>query len=460
LALFGIAGCSSTERLYYRPANVASIILPPSVASLVLAAAPVALPAADANQPATITQEATVTKEPEPKQTIRDTIPAHVLRFFERQAGNVENQEKTVRPAPAPAPTPSNNTLGADNRLLQQLEEDLNKANEQPKERHRLQFSKQVINHPKVRQYIKQYTTKAKDPFQTLLSRSGKFMPMILKVLSEEGLPEELGYLALVESELLVHATSQVGAVGLWQFVPATARQYGLRIDNWVDERRDPIKSTRAAVAYLKELYGYYGRWYLVMAAYNAGPTIVNRALHSSKANDFWELKNRSQLTEETRNYVPKFVATSLIANDPKKYGFDNIDYQEPLAFDEVAAEGLLKINELAEMAQSDVATIRDLNPALLRNQTPPGTEGYAVRVPVGKATVFAKANSYLNGKELEPGRLLTHEVKRGETLFSIARHYGQAVATLIQINGLSGPRLQIGQRIKVLFDGIRVTLR
>ncbi|MSP41598.1 MAG: LysM peptidoglycan-binding domain-containing protein [Deltaproteobacteria bacterium] len=331
---------------------------------------------------------------------------------------------------------------------------------EQPSERRRLQFSRQVIDHPQVRQYLRQYTTTSKAQMLTLLSRSGKFMPMIAKVLSDEGLPEELSYLAFVESELMVHATSQFGAVGLWQFVPATAKQYGLRIDNWVDERRDPIKSTRAAATYLKELHSYFGKWYLVTAAYNAGPTIINRALQSSKANDFWDFKSRDKLSEETRNFVPKFVAISLIASDPKKYGFDNVYYHEPLEFEEVEAEGSLKMEALAEMAQTDVATIRDLNPALLRNLTPPGAKGYTVRVPIGKATVFAKANSGLSGKDIETGKVMTHEVKRGETIFSIARHYGQAVATLMQLNGLSSPRLQIGQKIKVISDGIRATLR
>jgi membrane-bound lytic murein transglycosylase D len=223
-------------------------------------------------------------------------------------------------------------------------------------------------------------------------------MPMISKALSEEGLPEELGYLALVESELMVSATSPVGAVGLWQFVPATARQYGLRIDDWVDERRDPIKSTRAAAAYLKELHSYYGRWFLVTAAYNAGPGTINKALQTSKASDFWGMKQKDQLSQETLNFVPKFVAMSLIANDPSKYGFDNLRYQEPLEFDEVDAEGLLKISALAEMAESMPPRSGNLNPALLKNLTPPGEKGYSVRVPVGKALVFAKANNMLKG--------------------------------------------------------------
>jgi len=150
-----------------------------------------------------------------------------------------------------------------------------------------------------------------------------------------------------------------------------------------------------------------------------------------------------------------------LIANDPNKYGFTNIRYAEPLEFDEVDAEGLLKISALAEMAESDAATIRELNPALTKNLTPPGEKSYSVRVPVGKALVFAKANNLLKGVvETEAAKVVTHEVKRGETLFSIARRYGQAVTTLMQLNGLATPRLHIGQQIKILLDGIRSTLR
>jgi membrane-bound lytic murein transglycosylase D len=370
-----------------------------------------------------------------------------------------ESREKSRTPPASPTPPQATSKLGDDNRLLEFLEKDLNKAVDQPKERRRLQFSKQVINDPKVRLFIKQYTTTAKGQFQTLLARSGKYMPMISKVLTDEGLPEELGYLALVESELLVNARSQFGAVGLWQFVPATGRQYGLRIDDWVDERRDPIKSTRAAASYLKELHSYYGRWFLVTAAYNAGPGIINKALQNSRANDFWDIKKKSQLREETRNFVPKFVAMALIANDPKKYGFENIPYQEPLEFDEVEAEGLLKIDDIAEMSESDMATIKELNPALLHNLTPPGEKGYPIRVPVGKAQVFAKANDNLKGPESRSARLLTHEVKRGETLVTIARRYGQAVKMLMQLNGLTTQHLQIGQKIKVLLDGMRANL-
>jgi membrane-bound lytic murein transglycosylase D len=149
-----------------------------------------------------------------------------------------------------------------------------------------------------------------------------------------------------------------------------------------------------------------------------------------------------------------------LIATNPKKYGFNNLRYEDPLEFDEVDAEGLLKFDAAAEMAEADAAIIKELNPALLRNLTPPGARGYRLRVPVGKGLVFAKAGEYQRSKETEPVRLVTHEVKRGDTLASIAARYGQAVSSLMELNGLTSARLQIGQKIRVILDGIRGSLR
>lgn len=354
----------------------------------------------------------------------------------------------------APSAPPAN-----DNQLIELLGKDIDKAVEQPSERRRLQFSKDVVDHPRVRQFIQQYSVSQKSYFQTVLARSGKYLPIIARVLSQEGLPEELAYLALLESEFQVATTSQAGAAGLWQFIPSTALQYGLRIDDWLDERRDPVKSTRAAAAYLKDLHRYYGRWYLATAAYNAGPSTIDKALQTSRASDFWGIKGKAQLTDETRNYVPKFVAIALIATNPKKYGFTNLRYDEPLQFDEVEAEGLLKIDAAADMADTDVATMKTLNPALLRNVTPPGV-GYRLRVPPGRGLVFAKASEYQRNKENDSVQVVMHEVKRGETLGSIAALYGQAFSALMEVNGLASSKLQIGQKLRVIYQGIRDTLR
>ncbi len=157
---------------------------------------------------------------------------------------------------------------------------------------------------------------------------------------------------------------------------------------------------------------------------------------------------------------MPKFVAIAMIATNPKKYGFNQLRYEEPLEFDEVDAEGLVKLDVAAEMAETEVAMIKELNPALLRNITPPGSHGYRLRVPVGRALVFAKASEYQRSKEPESVQLVTHEVKRGDTLASIAARYGQAVSALMELNGLTTSQLQIGQKLRVIFEGLRETLR
>lgn len=457
LAVAGISGCSSTDRQYPSAAvsavPAAAVRVLPVISNPAPSSVPTTLQAAIAIDPAIISE--TISRPPMPRPN-----PAPLAPTVETKNHRADRHEKA-----APTTSTANQSIAAspannDHRLLEFLDKDIDKAVEQPKERRRLQFSKEVVDHPRVRQFVRQYSATNKDYFQTLLARSGKYMPIIAKVLSDEGLPEELAYLALLESEFLVNTTSQSGAVGLWQFVPITARQYGLRIDDWVDERRDPVKSTRAAAAYLKDLHRYYGRWYLVTAAYNGGPAIIDKALQTSRAADFWGIKEKAQLSQETRNFVPKFVAIALIATNPKKYGFNNLRYEEPLEFDEVEAEGLLKIDAAAEMAEADLTAMKELNPALLRNITPPGARGYRLRVPAGKALVFAKAGEYQRSKEQEPVRVVTHEVKRGETLAAIAARYGQAVSSLMELNGLTTARLQIGQKLRVIFAGIRGTLR
>jgi membrane-bound lytic murein transglycosylase D len=342
----------------------------------------------------------------------------------------------------------------ADNRLMTLLEKDLEKAIETP--RRRLEFSKQVSNDPKVRYFIEHFSSKRGKPyFEKILARSGKYIPMIARVLNEEGLPEELAYLALIESAFLPEATSSQGAAGLWQFVPSTARLYGLRIDTWLDERRDPEKATRAAAAYLKDLHSFFGRWYLATAAYNAGPGAIDRAMQQSGARDFWTLTRKAQLSEETRNFVPKFVAVALIATNPEKYGFTDLQYEAPLEYEEVEIRRSLRMGVLAEMADTEVATIRALNPALSTNSTPPGDGAFKVKLPVGKTEIFAKAYDASNHKSMELAQPVTHQVKRGETLTSIARRYGQEVGALMRLNGLTSARLYAGQQLKVMIRNL-----
>lgn len=455
LGISGIFGCASSERLYHRT-TTSAIPSSQSIAAAAISVDPTEGPSSESVAPVTETP-ALRARNPLAQARQPETAP---LKTPEVKPQNSASNEKTAAATKSSA-TQSKPNPGADNRLLEFLERDLEKAVEQPKERRRLQFSKEVIANPRVRHFIHYYSNTGKIRFQEILARSGRYMPMIAKVLSQEGLPEELGYLALLESEFVVNTTSKNGAVGLWQFVATTARQYGLRIDEWVDERRDPVKSTRAAAAYLKDLHDYYGRWYLATAAYNAGPGIVDRALQQSRAKDFWSIKTKSQLSEETRNFVPKFVAISLIAMDPKKYGLDNVQYQPPLDYETVDLKAPMNFAAIARSADTDIASIRALNPALLRDVTPPGESDVRVNLPVDRVAIFvASINEKSPEKDAPPAQVVMHEVKKGETLFSIARRYGLEVRALMDFNGLSTPRLRIGQKLMIFLEGLRGALR
>jgi LysM repeat protein len=458
LGVTGIFGCSSTERLYHRTTTTVPF---PQAETDVSDLSDSATGPSSFNLSASVI-EPSVTDEQNPLTPGREVKASPLLEPVEPQSERVESPEKPAQTAKSSAPAAqSPPSLRTDNRLLELLERDLEKAVEQPKERRRLQFSKEVVDNPKVRHFVRYYATTGKIRFQQLLGRSGKYLPMIAKVLSQEGLPEELGYLALLESEFVVNTTSRNGAVGLWQFIAATARRYGLRIDEWVDERRDPVKSTRAAAAYLKDLHDYYGRWYLATAAYNAGPGNVDKALQQSGAKDFWHIKTKTQLTEETHNFVPKFVAISLIAMDPSKYGLNDVRYEAALDYEEVELKAPMKLAALAQSAETEIPDLRDLNPALLRDMTPPGEQSFRINVPVGKASILlAKTIEKPVEKNTEPTQVVTHEVKRGETLFSIARSYGLEVRALMEFNGLTTSRLLIGQRLRILLEGLRGVLR
>jgi membrane-bound lytic murein transglycosylase D len=373
-----------------------------------------------------------------------------------------DKQETKAKPATAHTKPPVVKNaphLGAGDRLLELLQKDIDKAVEQPVERRHLQFSKAVIENARVRHFINYFSKTGKESFAKMLARSGRYMPMIAKILREEGLPEEFAYLALIESGFSPEASSPNGAAGLWQFIATTARKYGLRIDSWVDERRDPVKSTHAAAAHLKELHQYFGKWYLATAAYNAGQGAIDRALQTPGAKNLWGLSTKAQISDETRDFVPKFVAVSLLATHPGKYGLPDVPREEPLDYDEVEVRGSMRLEALAGMAETNLETIQELNPALRRNVTPPDAN-FPVKLPIGKALVFAKAYDHFLEKEAASVQVVTHEVKKGETLSSIARRYGQQVRSLMELNGLSSPRLRIGQQLKVIIEGLRGGLR
>jgi membrane-bound lytic murein transglycosylase D len=238
------------------------------------------------------------------------------------------------------------------------------------------------LDKPEVRSKVAKFQNELRDFFDGALVRSGKYVPTMTDMLIREGLPGELAYLPLIESGYRPQAVSPAGAVGPWQFIPETGRRYGLRIDSLVDERRDPIKSTEAAVLYLKELHEMFGDWELSLAAYNSGEWRVARILANHDAPDFWSMRNRGYLPSETSEYVPRFLAAVQIAKAPQEYGFTTPTHSL-FNFETVDVDRQLPLRAAADMCGVTASELEELNPALRRGITP---SGYALRVPTGTA--------------------------------------------------------------------------
>jgi membrane-bound lytic murein transglycosylase D len=265
------------------------------------------------------------------------------------------------------------------------------------------------------------------------LTRAGRYRDMIRRVLTEEGLPTDLMYLAQAESAFQPQALSRAGARGLWQFMAYRGKQYGLEHSWWVDERQDPEKATRAAAHHLRDLYEMFGDWYLVMAAYDSGPGAVQHAVERTGYADFWELYKANVLPKETRNYVPIILALTLISKDPARYGIEFVP-DEPLQADRVQPGHPADLRLVSETIDVDVDTLRLLNPQLLRLVTP-NDPRFVLQIPAGKAEEFEKGMA-----EIPPQNWVSwrrHRIEEGETLYSIARKYRISVATLAEVNGL-----------------------
>ncbi len=311
----------------------------------------------------------------------------------------------------------------------------------------------------RVLEYLEFFQVDARDRFEIWLARLGRYEGMIRERLRAKRLPEDLVYLTLIESGLSNTAVSRARAVGMWQFMAATARLYGLTVDPWVDERRDPFRATDAAVTFLADLRERLGSVYLAAAAYNAGVRRVERGIgrlpgepDSVGDHTFFQLADRRYLRRETRDYVPKLIAASLIAKQPARYGFGDVEPLSPLVFDEITIPDATGLDVIARLADTTVAAMLELNPQYVRGITPPG-RSVVVRVPRTRGTLVAERYDSL--PVTERITFVDHYVSRGQTLSAIAHRYRVTVAMLRSANPqLKAHALRVGQRIIVPMSG------
>jgi membrane-bound lytic murein transglycosylase D len=303
-----------------------------------------------------------------------------------------------------------------------------------------------LTDHARIDKFVDYYTHAGRGTFEVWLERASRYIPNIQEVFAEEEIPLDLAYLALIESGLNMRAYSWAHAAGPWQFIESTGQLYGLTNDWWQDGRLDIEKSTLAAAKHLKYLGNRFeDDWYLAVAAYNAGGGTVNKAITKSGSRDFWVLSQGSVLREETCDYLPKLLATLTIVKDLETYGFAELDFQAPYAFDTVNLESSTDLEVIAGLCGVTYEEIKELNPELKRWCTPPGVENYPIHVPVGTAQKVADLYALLPVDQR--ARYYRHQIKSGDTLLALAQKYSIRVADIISLNKIVNPRaLQIGQ--------------
>ncbi len=309
---------------------------------------------------------------------------------------------------------------------------------------------------PMVEKWIAYFQGRGRPHMERYLSRSTRYMKLMKKVLRDNGLPEDLVYIALIESGFSHKATSHAAAVGYWQFIRGTGKRYGMEISALIDERRDPVLSTQAAAEYFKGLYSVFGSWYLAMASYNVGENRVKREVMRAMTRDFWVLAQKRRLPKETINYIPKFIAAKLIGNNPEQYGFTDVDYMNPIEFDHITVDKPVNLKIMAEKMDLEYDDFKMLNPKFKGEIAPLKSNGkLELRVPVGaveKGLLAAAAASVERVEYIaDAGEVDVYKVKRGDSLYTIARKYRTTVAWIRDQNDLKkGKKLRIGQRLFV----------
>ena len=318
-------------------------------------------------------------------------------------------------------------------------------------------------DHPQVRKWIKYYCEEDRERFQRFLNRGVKYKKMVQEIFMSQDLPPDLYYLGLLESGYSRKVVSRAGAVGLWQFMAPTGREYGLKVNNYVDERMDPIRATLAASRYLKELYRQKKSWSLALASYNAGPGRVRKAMRRGSSKNYWSLTRRRLLPYDTREYVPQFLAILYIGKNLKRFNFNEKPVKPLSRLELVKVPSPLKIKQIAKITGLSSEKIQKNNSHLLRKVTPPGAKSYPLWIRPENKQLIVKNHSVLSKhrlKGLKVRRFVSaygkkrgfHRVRRGQNLSTIARRYKVSVKKLKKINDLKSSRIYVGQKLKLRY--------
>jgi membrane-bound lytic murein transglycosylase D len=310
-------------------------------------------------------------------------------------------------------------------------------------------FDVPIVLNEQVKAYILYYQTRKQGVMNRAFERSGRYLPMMRGIFRDQDLPLDLINLAYIESTFNYRAYSKAKASGIWQFIKATGNRYGMKVTYWLDERRDPEKATRGAAAYMKELYGMFHSWPLALAAYNAGENRIQRAIERQGTTDFWSLK----LPKETQLFVPAFMAITIIAKDPARYGF-TAPVEEPWEVERVTVPGAIELRAIARVVGVPTDVIHDLNPALMRGVTPVTSTGHEISLPLGtREILLANLDQLPRSSAREVVRVAGrwHRVRRGETLWSIASQHQTTAAGLANLNGVKvSDGLKVGALLRL----------
>lgn len=314
-----------------------------------------------------------------------------------------------------------------------------------------------VTMNKQVEMYLDMFRNKQRKHFEKWLNRSTRYLPMMHEELRKAGLPLDLAYLSMIESGYNQRACSKARAVGLWQFMQATGRQYNLKVDEYVDERRDAEKSTKAAVAFLADLYKEFGDWHLAVAAYNAGPGKIRSGLRRHQVDNFWDLARQRHLSLETKRYVPKLIAAIIISREPEKYGFTGVTYQEQLAYETLDVGPGMSLEAIAVISGSNTQEIKTLNQELRKGKTPLNQSHYAVKIPPATYELAGRNLSRLHS--VVSTGFKTHKIRHGETLSAICRKYDINKTTLLKVNNLHSSKLIVGRNLRIPFSTVKYQL-